>query len=267
MIAVEVQKHTIKSPKTDIAVLILNENKGYNLLNKPMIKWVLNALKDYTCVCADYKGEDVVKFAKQNGVACEYLVVIADKLPLLTPQVFNKLIDYCLFKSVNACKFSGGYVFKKVYLDKIDNIFVDSVYIQDEEFFYLVENKKMCSYAREVLQNRIIQHHINNGVEILNTKNVEIEPEVEIAEGVTIFKGNTLKGNTIIEKGVILKENNVIEDSFIGEDACVCNSTLVNSKIGAGTIIMPYCNIENSKIGKNCTIASGTVLNKQNIKK
>ena len=267
MIDLETQKQQIKTQQNSVAVLILNEGKGYVLLGKPMINWVVDAVKNYTCVCAEYKCEDVVQFSKTHAVDCTYLVVLSDKLPLLTPESVSKLIDYCVFKNTNACKFSGGYVFKYEYLKSTNNIFVDSVYIQNEECFYLVENKRMCTYASEVLQNRIFQKHISAGVDIISTKNVEIQPDVEIEAGVTIFKGNTLKGNTVIKKGVILKENNIIEDSVIEDDVCVCGSTITNSKVGAGSFIMPYCNIDNSIIGKNCTIKSGTVLIKQRIKK
>ncbi len=267
MLAVETQKKIIGKKNSDVAVLILNENKGYKILGKNMLDWVVEATSDYTCFCADYKDEDVVKFAKEHLVECEYFIVIFDKLPLLTKESFNKLMEYCLVKKINVCKFSGGYVFNLNYLKKVENLFVDSVYILDQESFYLVENKKMCAYAKEVLQNRIIQKHINNGVDIINVKDVEIHPDVEIGKNVVLFKGNVLKGNTVIGENVILKENNVIENSVIGKDACVCGSTVVNSKIGEGSIIMPYCNIENSKISKNCTVKSGSVLIKQNISK
>ena len=262
----KIKKETLVTKNSDIVVLILNENKGYTILEKNMIDWVVEAVKNFTCVCADYKGEDILPFVNSFKFTHKYIMVLYDKIPMLTDRTVNKLVEYVVFKNSQACKFAGGYMFKNEYLKSVKNLFFDSVYFQDEEDFYLVENKRNLSFVSDVLQQRIINKHINNGVEFVHPKTVVVGPDVEIRKNVVIMKGNTLKGKTTILDNVILKENNIIENAIIENDVCVSSSTITNSKIGSGSFVLPYCHIEESVIGKNCTIKSGSSLIKQKIK-
>lgn len=265
-VLLEKQTKQIKSNDESVVVLILNENKKYTILGKDMIDWVAQAVSNFSCVCADYNGEDILKFTKSFSFKHNYIVVLFDKIPLITKNTINHLIEYCKFKNIKACKLSGGYVFNGAYLNASENLYYDSVYLQNQEDFYLVENKKNLSFVRDVLQQRILNKHIQNGVEILNTKNVEIEPDVVLGKNVVIYKGNTIKGNTIVQDGVILKENNIIEDCVIAKDCCICGSTLKKCKLGHSTIVMPYCNLENCMIGEECTITSNLNLINKKIK-
>ena len=262
----EVQKQINELTKSNVVVIILNEGKGYEILGKPMIDWVSESASDYSCVCAKHSGEDILSFVKSLNLSHEYIIVLFDKTPLLTKSVINNIVEYCIFKNINACKLNNGYVFKNTYLKSAKELFFDSLYLQNADEFYAVENKKQLAYVAEILQKRIIEKHISNGVEIPNSKKVVIEPSVIIEPRVVVLAGNVIKGETKIKEGVILKENNVISDSLIEKDVCLSGSTIISSTIGEGSFVMPYCMIENSKIGKNCTIRSNNTLTKQKIK-
>ena len=132
--------------------------------------------------------------------------------------------------------------------------------------FYIVENKKQLDYALEVLQDRINAFHMSNGVEIIKPTNTYIEPEVDIARGTIIYPGNTIKGKTIISNDVILKENNVIDNVSIGCNSCISGSVLTNCTIESNVYISPFCEIKDSKIGKETTICGGCHINNYNVK-
>lgn len=265
-VLVKPEKQINKISEANVLAVILDEGKGYTILGKSMIDWVAESVNDFTSVRINYKGEEIFQLVKEINVACDYILVLFDKTPLLTKAVIDNVIDYCLFKNINACKLNNGYVFKMSYLKSAKNIFFDSIYLQDADEFYAVENKKQLPFVSEILQKRIFEKHLTNGVEIPNTKKVVIEPEVKIEKNVVILSGNVLKGNSYICEGVILKENNIIENSTVEKDVCLSGSTILSSVIGEGSFVMPYCVIESCKIGKNCTIRSNNSLTKQKIK-
>ena len=63
-----------------------------------------------------------------------------------------------------------------VILKSQENLLVDSIYTQNADDFYLVENKSQFTYAFKILSERINNFHINNGVEILSPTSTYIEP-------------------------------------------------------------------------------------------
>lgn len=227
-----------------------------NILGRTMSEWVMSACKGYLCVVVKNDKFDLDYF-KQYLTNSKYTIILANSLILLTNDAINNLVDYVTFKGIKACKFSGGYAFETEYLKKEKNIFYDSVYYNDQQDFYMVEDKKQLKYATEVLQERILATHVMNGVEITNSY---IEADVKIGKGTIIFSGNVIKGNTIIGDNVILKEKNVIENSTVSSECCVSGSTIVNSTLEEGVFVKPYCYVEKSIVRKNCLLGVGVNL-------
>ncbi len=264
---IEVEKEFLISiDKPSVFVLILKPKKDYEILGATCSEWVSDATKGFSSAVVEYDGSDIATFAKKYTNDASYIVVLSGALPLLTSGAFSGLVDYCLFKNVNACKFWGGAVFNTKYLRTTNNVFYDSIYSQNEEDFYVVENATQRNHAFEILRNRIIEFHMQNGVDIKNCKNVVIEKYVDIEPNTTILGGNTLKGYTKIEKGVILKENNIVADSRIGASSCVAESVIEGSDIGKDCIIMPYSHIEKCTLGNNVVVSGNTSLSGRKIK-
>ena len=119
----------------------------------------------------------------------------------------------------------------------------------DEEEFLVVNSAPSLKFATKIMHDRIIQKHINNGVEIIG--NSDIDETVEIGANCMIFNGNIIKGNTIIDSDTILKENNIVEDCVIGKEVCIAGSNITKSKIEDNVFILPYCYINNATIRKN----------------
>lgn len=264
---VEIEKQTLKiNIKPNILVLLLKGKKDYEILGCKCSEWVVDAVKDFTYSIVEYDDTDLFNFAKRHSNNVDYIVLLLANMPLLTKNTFSGLIEYCLYKNVNACKFWGGAVFRNEYLKSAKTVFYDSVYTQNEDQFYLVENTTQRNYALDVLRNRILQMHLNNGVDIKNIKNVVIEKNVDVESGVCIESGNIIKGITKLYKGVILKENNVLTDCIIGENTCLVNSVIDNTTIGKDCIIMPYSNITNSQIGNNVVVTGNISMNGRKIR-
>lgn len=264
---VEVEKQSLKIKiKPNIFVLVLQSKKDYEILGCKCSQWTIDAVNNYNYALVEYDNSDLFDFAKKHIIGADYIVLLSSNMPLLTKTSFNNLIEYCVFKSVKACKFWGGAVYNVDYLKSSKTVFYDSVYSQNEDQFYIVENATQRNHVTEILRNRIIDFHLKNGVDIKNTKNVVIEKYVDIQSGVVIESGNVLKGNTYIGKNVIFKENNTVIDCVVGENTCIAHSVVEKSTIGKDCIIMPYSNVTDSVLGDNVIVTGNTSLNRRKIR-
>jgi bifunctional N-acetylglucosamine-1-phosphate-uridyltransferase/glucosamine-1-phosphate-acetyltransferase GlmU-like protein len=262
-----------KENKPTFKVLILQSkispnSYGGKILGRSLTDWVAFACNGMNVSIIEYDGtSNLIEFVKGYiDDNFDYTIVLRSSTPLITKDTITAIIEYCSFKEVCLCKLPVGYVINNRQITKSQQLNVDSLYTQNLDDFYVVENKKQFIQAEEILQNRINSFHINNGVEIRKTKSVYIEPEVDISEDVIIFPGNSLKGETQISKGVILKENNVIENTQICNNSCISSSVIEKSKIEENVYISSFCDIKNSTICENTIINSGCKIYNQIIK-
>ena len=67
--------------------------------------------------------------------------------------------------------------------------------------------------AAEAAREDILVQHIANGV-VINSRTVQIDPEVVIAPGAVILAGTILRGKTVIGAGCVIGPNTLIEDIY-----------------------------------------------------
>ena len=103
--------------------------------------------------------------------------------------------------------------------------------------------------AAEAAREVILLQHIANGV-IIDSRTVQIAPDVVIAPGAVILAGTILRGKTVIGAGCVIGPNTLVEDSIIEEGTTVNASQIYGSHIG------PH---NNSDVGKYCNFGCGTV--------
>jgi len=254
-----------KVEDNSLIIYLLNfKNSDTKICGLSMLDWVKKSIKDLPYIELDYNGEDLVKFLKDKLVDAKYSIILFSNTPCLTTPTVLKIIEYVTIKQINACKFNGGFAFKTEYLSNAKEVIFDSYLPLDNDDNIVVDNVNKLKAVNKILQARILQSHIANGVEFVG--NSCIDEQVEIGQNVVIFSGNVLKGDTIIGNNTILKEKNVIEDSVIGNDVCISSSTITNSKIEDNVFILPYCYVANSTIRKNCYISSGIRVEKRTVR-
>ena len=96
--------------------------------------------------------------------------------------------------------------------------------------------------AAEQANLEILLQHLANGVRI-ESRNVFIGPDVEIAPGAAILPGTVLRGRTRIGAGCVIGPNSLIEDSEIGAGTAVNASQVYGSSIGEANNIGPFTHI------------------------
>ena len=116
----------------------------------------------------------------------------------------------------------------------------------DKEDFCVVDDEEKVSLAFDILNERILSFHKQNGVVVLGES--FIDADVEIEEGAVIYPNNVIKGQSYIGKNVVLESGNQIEDSIICDDCVLKMSYVQNSKIEQGKTVGPFAKVINQKM-------------------
>lgn len=259
------------SSKSTFQVIILHSSKNKmlneDILGRRFVDWIAYACEGFNIKVIDYDNEKILDLAKNIvDETYTYTIFLFASTPLIDDNCIKRICEYSQVKKIKVCKLPVGYVVNNKFVKESSQIFVDSLYSQDLDLFYIVENKKQLKHAYTILQDRINSFHMSNNVEIKSPSSVHIEPEVDIEENVVICSGNVLKGNTKLKQNIILKENNIIENTFINVNSCIAGSVINNSKIGENVYISNFSEIKNCTIEDDVIIPSGCKLYNLNIK-
>lgn len=255
--------------KIDNPVFKLVGKKSYDieLLGKTMINWVKLAVQEYNVTeieCSiDSTILDTVKPYLKDG---KYTVILYSDTPLITQNTINDIITYVMAKGLKVCKLNRGFVFETEYLKTCEKIYSLNTYSFNEQDFMPAINFNELNKITAILQYRINEFHMQNGVQLIKPETLTIEADVVIGNNVVIYPFNELKGETVIGDNVTLYSNNSISNSIIFENSTVEHSTISDSVIKENCKILSYCNIyDNSLVNMDKELAS-TVLKHKEIK-
>lgn len=124
-----------------------------------------------------------------------------------------------------------------------------------------VNNRIQLSRLESIMQKRINEKLMKNGVTIKNPESCYIESTVVIEKDVTIEPSCVIKGRTIIRENSIVGPFCQITDSVIGEGSRVNASVIMSSRIGDNNNIGPYVYIEPDTVTeKNTKIRKGNIV-------
>lgn len=266
----KLEKIKIKKDRTFCAIIlnVTNGGEDVKLLGREAKYWVKFALGDMPTKIVDYDKEISILDAVRGKInkECDYTFVLLSTTVLLEEKDISMLKDYAIFKGIGLCKLPVGYIINNQYFLDAKTPQVDSVYTGDIDNFYIVENKKQIKYAIEILQDRINNFHIGNGVEIIKPSSVYIEPEVDIESGVTIYPHVSLMGNTKVMENCIIKDGASIVDSVVGKSSFIGKSVIEKCDIGSNVCIASFCELKDSRVGNDATIDSNCSIQKTKIK-
>ncbi len=165
---------------------------------------------------------------------------------------------------------AGIYAFKKeileTYIPKIDNNNAQEEYyltdiialanrdrrtitplLIDEEHFMGVNSKADLAAAEEIMQQRIRDFWMRQGV------NMQLPQSIYIEEGVTF------EGESLLENGVRLSGTTHITSSHIKAHSVIEQSIITNSSIGPLAHIRPDCNLVDTHIGNFVEVKKSTL--------
>ncbi|MEJ4112679.1 bifunctional UDP-N-acetylglucosamine diphosphorylase/glucosamine-1-phosphate N-acetyltransferase GlmU [Corynebacterium kroppenstedtii] len=133
-----------------------------------------------------------------------------------------------------------------------------------------VNDRVQLADAGRVLNRKVCEHHMRNGVTIIDPESTWIDVTVTIGRDVTIHPGTQLHGRTQIDDQAEIGPDTTLTNVVVGTGARVIRSHGSDSTLGAHTTVGPFAYIrpethlgDDGKIGtyvetKNSTIGRGT---------
>jgi bifunctional N-acetylglucosamine-1-phosphate-uridyltransferase/glucosamine-1-phosphate-acetyltransferase GlmU-like protein len=233
------------------------DTAAIEILGKTMLEWLTFSLSDMpvSAIPFESKVELPILVRPHLDKTCEYTAVLYSDTPLLTKKTVLDAVCALEESGRNLLRMTRGFIFKTAYLASAEKLFAAETHYFDEEDFITAFNFKQVAMIGDILRGRILNHHMERGVQIEDPATTFIGPDVRIGQGVVIAPNNHLRGVTVVKNNVRLFPGNYVENSIIEEGAVLNASQIYKSYIGKGTKVGPYAYIRpESVIGADCRI-------------
>lgn len=119
---------------------------------------------------------------------------------------------------------------------------------------------------KDILNQKNIEFHEKNGVEIPYHQSVVIEENVTIGKGTVIMPGTMVFSGVTIGENCVIGPNTLIKESVIGNNVKLNSVQCYQSKVLDGADIGPFVHIRpNSIVGKNVHLGNFVEVKNSNI--
>ncbi len=143
---------------------------------------------------------------------------------------------------------------------------VGSVVFEDHNQFAGINTKRQLLEATNILRNRVVNKHLDNGVIFVDPTNVHIGQEVVIGQDTVIYPNVIIEGKTTIGQECEIGQNTTLKNMVIGDYVEILQSVCLNSTIGDKTKVGPFAYIRpDCKIGENVKVGDFVELKKAQI--
>lgn len=106
-----------------------------------------------------------------------------------------------------------------------------------------INDRVALAQAGKIMQQRINEKHMRNGVTIIDPEQTYIDASVVIGQDTVIYPGTMVKGSTVIGTDCIIGPNSEILNCDIGNRTSIRQSVTHDSKIGSDVQIGPFAHI------------------------
>lgn len=129
-----------------------------------------------------------------------------------------------------------------------------------------VNDRVALSKATKVMQRRINEAHMRNGVTLVNPDDTYIDVDIKIGSDTIVEPGVLLKGHTVIGENCRIGAHSEIHDSIIHDNVTVTSSFLEDSEMEDGSNIGPMSHLRpQSHIGKHVHLGNFVEVKKATI--
>ena len=215
--------------------------KGYGRIFCDSNSLISQIIEDRDCSDAQRQNRRV-----NGGIYCFDWQQLSLALPKLKAN--NDQAEYYLTDVVN-------------HLEKVMAVDVDD-YLEITG----INDRKQLSTAHTILQQRIKDFWMSEGVTLIDPDSITIDDTVTLSPDAIIEPQTHLRGKTEIGAGCRIGPGSLIENSRVAENATVLYSVVSNSQIGAGSRIGPYSHLRGEvKVAESCRIGNFVELKKSQL--
>ena len=120
-----------------------------------------------------------------------------------------------------------------------------------------VNDRVALAEAETLMQARIQETHMRNGVTILAPNSTSISADAIIGRDTVLKPGVVIEGKTVIGEDCIIGPNSQITNSTIGERTEIKQSVLTDSVVGNDTAVGPFAHLRpQSQLGNDVKIGN-----------
>lgn len=120
-----------------------------------------------------------------------------------------------------------------------------------------VNDRFALSQAEELMRARINEHHMRNGVTIINPTSTYISADAIIGSDTVLLPGTMIDGKTVIGEDCKIGPNSHIVASKIGNGTTIHSSVVLNSTVGDVTAVGPFAHLRpDTSLGNHVKIGN-----------
>ncbi len=124
-----------------------------------------------------------------------------------------------------------------------DGLRVSAVKMKDNREALGINTRVHLAESEAEMQRRILEHHMLNGVTVIDPKSTYVEAGVEIGMD-TILQPNTfLRGNTTIGEECVIGPNSIITDTKIGNQCVILAAVIEKAIVDDGVDMGPFARL------------------------
>ncbi len=167
----------------------------------------------------------------------------------------GKALKYALSKLTNNNVQNEYYLTDTIEILLAEGHHLEAVCAEDSNDILGVNSREQLAQVVLIMQQRINNKHMKNGVTIIDPKNTYIGREVSIGQDTIIEPGCIIQGNTKIGSGCMIGFHSKIINSTLCDQVDIESSVIKDSFVDEGSHIGPFAYLRpNSHIGKNTKI-------------
>lgn len=171
---------------------------------------------------ADEKQRNIKEI--NSGIYCYDIQWLEESLKKLDNNNMQK--EYYLTDTVSIIYENGGSV--------------GAITLDNHEEMLGINDRVQLAAAERILNRRIIERHMKNGVTFLIPDSCIVEERVSIGSDTVIYPGTILKGSTSIGSNCVIGPNCMISDTTIDSNTKIIFSVINESRIGANSTVGPF---------------------------
>ena len=138
--------------------------------------------------------------------------------------------------------------------------------ISDNDEIRGINDRVQLNEAEKIMQKRINEYHMRNGVTMRNPESVYIEDGVEIGNDTEICQNVTIKSGTKIGSDCVIGSGSMLDRAVIHDGVDVLSSVILESEVDEGTHVGPCAYIRpNCHVGKEVKVGDFVELKNSNI--
>lgn len=141
---------------------------------------------------------------------------------------------------------------------------------EDSDIVLSANDRKGMLLLNDVARKRVLEKHLENGVEIVCSEGIVISPDAVIGAGAKILPNTIISGRCVIGAGAVIGPNTQLSDTIVGERSRLNNVMATEAEVGAdcnigpfvqlrpNTVIKDFAHVGDFVEIKNSTIGEGT---------